>query len=148
MHTRTATAAAAVLALTLAGCTTDDTPTVDGTPSTAKYTASSTASALTPQQRASAAASAGLPPLPDPAARSAYIADLTAIDPDIVHDRPDAMVYRGRNQCRSIKDGQSHERLLATTNYRFTSPAKPNGFGTDTAARILAVVKKHLCPDF
>lgn len=110
--------------------------------------ASSSPSELTPKQRASIEADAGIPPSPDPATRSAYIADLTAINPDIVHGKPETVIDRGRNQCSSIKNGEKSSRLLETTNYRFSSPNHPNGFGTVTAAKILTVVHKRLCPDY
>lgn len=140
MRTRTA-AAAAVLGLALVGCSSTDSTTTTSTPSSSQ-------SELTPEQRASIEAEVGLPPSPDPAARSAYIADLTAINPDIVHGKPDTVISRGRSQCQSIKRGEKRERLLETTNFRFSSPDHPNGFGTATAAKILDVVHKRLCPDF
>lgn len=142
MRIRTATAAAAILAATLAGCSSTDNS------STANDKASSSPSQLTPKQRASIEAAAGIPPEPDAATRSAYIADLSVINPEIVHDKPDTAIDRGRNQCTSIKNGEKHDRLVETTNYRFTSPDHPDGFGTATAAKILDVVHKRLCPTF
>lgn len=141
MRIRTATAAAAILTATLAGCST-----TDDTSSSGK--ASSSPSELTPEQRASIGAAVGIPPAPDAATRTAYLADLTAINPDIVHGKPDTVIDRGRNQCHSIKNGEKHQRLLETTNYRFTSPHHPTGFGTATAAKILDVVHKRLCPTY
>jgi len=94
-----------------------------------------------------------LPPKPDLATRTAYLADLDAIDPDIVHGKDDKAVSRGRNQCSDFKttvDGEklSREKMIANTNYRFTSPDHPNGHGTEIAEQILDVVHKHLCPKF
>ncbi|MFD8254690.1 hypothetical protein [Streptomyces werraensis] len=94
-----------------------------------------------------------LPPKPDLTTRTAYIADLDAIDPDIVHGKDDKAVSRGLNQCSSFKttiDGKklSRQKLVNYTNYRFTSPNHPNGHGTEIAERILDVVHKHLCPSY
>jgi hypothetical protein len=94
-----------------------------------------------------------LPPKPDLTTRTAYIADLDAIDPDIVHGKEDKAISRGLNQCSSFKttvDGEklSRQKLVNYTNYRFTSPDHPNGHGTAIAEQILDVVHKHLCPSF
>lgn len=114
----------------------------------AQATAKSSAPALTDEQRASIRAEAGLPPEPDTATRTAYIADLNAIDPDIVHGKDDTAVSRGLNQCSTIKETKDRKRLIETTNYRFTSPDHPDGHGTATAEKILDIVHKRLCPDF
>lgn len=96
---------------------------------------------------------AGLPPSPGITTRMAYIADLDAIDPDIVHGKDDKAISRGLSQCSSFKtivDGKklTRDKLIEYTNYRFTSPNHPNGHGTKIAAQILDVVHERLCPDF
>lgn len=112
-----------------------------------------------PSKPAASASAAGdewessLPPKPDLATRTAYLADLDVIDPDIVHGKDDKAVSRGRSQCSDFKttvDGEKlpREKLIANTNYRFTSPDHPNGHGTAIAEQILDVVHKHLCPSF
>ncbi|GGN47536.1 hypothetical protein [Streptomyces fuscichromogenes] len=108
----------------------------------------STSATLTDEQRASAAAAAGIPPQPKAATRTAYLAALTAINPDIVHGKPDTVVDRGLNQCSSYKTTSDRDQLLKLTNLRFTSPDHPEGFGLTTAAKILDVVHKRLCPDY
>lgn len=143
MHTCTTTVIVAVLSSILVGCSS-----IEDSGSTGKAKSSGSANELTPQERASIQAEVGIPPAPGPAIRSAYIADLTEINPDIVHGRPDLAVSRGRGQCASIKDGESRERLLETTNDRFTSFDRPHGFGTAAAAKILNVVHQRLCPDY
>lgn len=141
MRTRTTTAGIlAALALTLTACESGDDQ-ADAKPSAVP-------SELTPGQRASIDAANGIPPEPKPAARAAYLADLDAISPDIVHGKPDKAIDRGRNQCSSIKQGKDRQQLIETTNYRFSSPDHPDGHGTDIAAKILDVVHKRLCPDF
>lgn len=90
-----------------------------------------------------------LPPKPDLATRTAYLADLDAIDPDIVHGKGDKAVSRGRSQCSSFKiENVDRQKLINHTNYRFTSPNHPNGHGTKIAEQILDVVHKHLCPTY
>ncbi|MEU3945445.1 hypothetical protein [Streptomyces sp. NPDC029526] len=114
---------------------------------------SSSPSAISPEARESIRERAGLPPEPDLTTRQAYLADLDAIDTDIVHGKGDKAVSRGLNQCSSFKmtkDGKklSRAKLVEHANYRFTSPNHPNGHGTEIAEQILDVVHKHLCPDF
>ncbi len=78
---------------------------------------------------------------------AALVADLDAIDPDIVHGKPDKAVNRGRNQCSSVRQFPDDQaKLVDLTNKRFTSPDHPDGFGSDKAAQILAAVRKNLCP--
>ncbi|MFE9745099.1 hypothetical protein ACFYOT_09365 [Saccharothrix saharensis] len=114
-------------------------------------------SAVEPEQPAQAAttgstapAVAGIPPKPDEATQAVYLSDLRAIDPAIVGDKdPSVMVDRGRNQCSSVKEFSSdHAKLVDLTNKRFTAPDAPNGFGMEKSERILAVVRKHICPTF
>lgn len=103
---------------------------------------------LSPEQRARVRAEAGLPPSPDPETRTAYLAALDRIDPDIVHGEPDRAVSRGLNQCGSIRQGHDRSKLVVLANGRFTSPDHPQGHGSAAAERILDVVHEHLCPDF
>lgn len=90
----------------------------------------------------------GLPPVPDAATQAAYLADLRKIDPDIVGDKdPRTIVNRGRDQCSSIKQWPNDRaKLIDLANKRFTAPDHPDGFGAKTAARILDVVHKRICP--
>jgi hypothetical protein len=138
MRTATIALGAALLAATLTACGSTDT----------SSKTSSSPTAVTPDQRASIAAAAGIPPEPTAAVRAKYLDDLSTIDPDIVHGKPDTAVDRGRNQCSSIKQGMKQAKLVELTDYRFSSPTHPNGHGTATAAKILDVVHTRLCPDF
>ena len=97
-----------------------------------------------------AAAANGIPPAPDAATTAAYIAALKAIDPDIVGDKDDkTIVNRGRDQCGSVAQTPNDQaKLVELTNKRFTAPGHPNGFGTDKATQILAVVRQHICPTY
>ncbi len=86
-------------------------------------------------------------PEPDEATWKTYIADLVAIDPDIVHGKEEKAVDRGRDQCSSISGGDlTRAKLVDLTRQRFTSPSHPEGFGPEVAARILDVVHARLCP--
>lgn len=85
-------------------------------------------------------------PPPNRATVRQYIADLNAIDIDIVHGDVDTAVNRGRAQCASIAQfPKDTDRLLKLVNERFTSPRHPNGFGDTAAVRILLVIRQHLC---
>lgn len=92
----------------------------------------------------------GVPPVPGPAAWAAFIAELNAIDPDIVGRKDEeALIDRGRNQCSSVHAYPNDQaRLVALTNQRFTAPGHPQGFGEAKASRILAAVRKHICPTY
>ncbi|MGI5179511.1 hypothetical protein ACQEVZ_24590 [Dactylosporangium sp. CA-152071] len=106
--------------------------------------------AASPRDLSSAEAANGIPPKPDAATQAAYIADLKAIDPDIVGKKDeDRIVGRGRDQCSSIKSfPNDRAKLVELTNKRFTSPNHPEGFGLAKAAKILDVVHKRLCPTY
>ncbi|GHF77604.1 hypothetical protein GCM10018790_64660 [Kitasatospora xanthocidica] len=91
----------------------------------------------------------GLPPKPDEATTAKYLAALIAIDPEIVGDKPDRAVSRGRDQCSSVAQ-HPHDTagLVKLTNQRFTSPKHPEGLGDAKSTRILAAVRAHVCPTF
>lgn len=107
-------------------------------------------SAATGPAAGSALAALGIPPTPDPKAWAAYITALKAIDPDIVGDKDEARIIgRGRDQCGSIKEWPDDEaKLIDLTNQRFTAPGHSGGFGEAKAKRILAAVRKHICPTY
>ncbi|HEX7305359.1 hypothetical protein [Lentzea sp.] len=91
----------------------------------------------------------GIPPKPDATTQAAYVAELDAIDPEIVNGNPDRAVSRGRDQCSSVaKTPGDQAKLVELTAQRFTSPNHPSGFGPDASARILAAVRKHICPGY
>jgi hypothetical protein len=92
---------------------------------------------------------AGIPEKPKPKQRTAFLAALVAIDPNIVHGKPDKAIDRGRNQCSSVKNWPKNQaKLVKLTNARFTSPDHPEGFGTVKSALILKAVRRFLCPTF
>ncbi|WP_406262542.1 hypothetical protein OIA45_39690 [Streptomyces chartreusis] len=146
MRIRTATAATAILAAALVGCTDTD----DSSSSTAKPpTISSTASALSPEQRASIREAAGLPPTPNPADWAAYIKVLTGLDPDIVHGKEDKAISRGIDTCSAIKRYPDDTAKQAEqAGRRFTSPDHPEGRDQATAKRILAAAHTYICPTY
>ncbi|MEV0677251.1 hypothetical protein AB0I60_12105 [Actinosynnema sp. NPDC050436] len=98
----------------------------------------------------SAPAAAGIPPEPDAGTKAAYLDELRAIDPRLVdEDNLDKAVNRGRNQCSSVREHPGDQaRLVDLTNRRFIAPDASNGFGLEVAERVLAVVRKHLCPTY
>lgn len=127
-----------------------------GTPKAAPKSApavapATTAGSPTPSfDWSSAEAAAGIPPKPDAVTQAAYIADLRAIDPDIIGKKDEErIVDRGRDQCSSIKKfPNDRAKLVDLTNKRFTAPDHPDGFGLAKAAKILNVVHKRLCPTY
>ncbi|MEU1184718.1 hypothetical protein ABZ464_45335 [Streptomyces sp. NPDC005820] len=99
--------------------------------------------------RQAAKGKAALPPRPDRDGEGAYVRALTAIDPDIVHDKEDEAVERGRDQCATIHDhpGDREEQIGAAMQ-RFVSPGHPDGFGRVKSTRIVDAVHTNLCPDY
>ncbi|GAB7110489.1 hypothetical protein JCM4814A_88040 [Streptomyces phaeofaciens JCM 4814] len=92
---------------------------------------------------------AALPPRPDRDGEAAYVRALTAIDPDIVHDKEDTAVERGRAQCATIHDFPGdREKQIGTALRRFTSPGHPEGFGRVKTTRIVDAVHTNLCPGY
>lgn len=139
-----ATTAAALLALS--ACTTDSN--TDAKAKT-KATPSSSAPSVSAEDLAKARKAAGLPPSPKPADRAAYLAGLNAIDPDIVHGKDDKAITRGINSCSSIRNWPDDKaQQVEWTGNRYTSPTHPEGRDTATATKILALARKHICPDF
>jgi hypothetical protein len=134
-------ALAALLALGGVACAADK-PTSAPAPESAPTTS-------TAPDTAELLADMGIPPTPDPKTWKAYIADLTAIDPAIVHGKEEKVVDRGRNMCSSVKETPDDQaKLVKLTNQRFTSPDHPDGFGDAKAKKILAAVRKHICPTY
>lgn len=102
-----------------------------------------------PAATAEAPAGSGLVPEPDAATTKKYVAALRKIDADIVNDDDDEkLVDRGRDQCSSVKESPDDEKkLIKLTNQRFISPDHPDGFGDKKSKKILAAVRKYICPD-
>ncbi|MFD7028224.1 hypothetical protein ACFWAR_09355 [Streptomyces sp. NPDC059917] len=89
------------------------------------------------------------PPLPDAETQAKYLAALTAIDADIVHNKPDKAVEHGRSLCQTIaRSPGDRKRQNDIAAVRFTSPAHPDGFGPTKASRIRDTVHTHLCPTY
>ncbi len=131
----------AALVAALAGCgSSEDTPAA----------APTTSQGLSPEDIAKAAEAAGIPPKPDDATASAYLAALRKIDPQIVGDNdPDKLIDRGRDQCTTIKEWPDDQaKQVKFANTRFTSPEHPEGFGTTKAKKINAAVRKYICPSY
>lgn len=126
--------------LILLGCALVGTLSACGSAETAKP-ATSSGTTSSP-----AAPAAGIPSKPDAATQAAYIADLDAIDPDIVHNRPDTAVSRGRDLCS--KWAPDRAKVVEQARQRFTSPSHPDGYGPAVAGQIADVVHTRLCPSY
>ncbi|MGW8365089.1 hypothetical protein ACWGK1_31615 [Streptomyces wedmorensis] len=140
--------ATTTLAIALTACGTADNPPATPSDKGGAEAATAIPTTLSPDAKASARAAAGIPADPDTATAAAYIADLDAIDKDIVHGKEEKAISRGLNQCRSIKDGKDRAKLIELTNSRFSSPNHPDGHGLTKAEKIIDVVHKRLCPGF
>ncbi|GAA2748068.1 hypothetical protein [Kitasatospora cinereorecta] len=105
------------------------------------------AAASAPASKAAPPADAGLPPKPDAATTAKLIAALDAVDKDIVGGKPDQAVENARKQCQDIYNTpKDRAKLVGQINQRFTSPSHPNGFGPDTAEKILIALQTTICP--
>ncbi|WIM94338.1 hypothetical protein ACTOB_006355 [Actinoplanes oblitus] len=138
-------AAAAALAVTLTGCS-------SGSDSTIAPAAQNSPPPVAGQPqsdlRASMEAQLGFPPKPDDQTARAYLADLKSIDPALVAaGTPDALVNRGRDQCRDLKVRPQKDWTTAASQ-RFTTPQAPRGLDPAAAEKIIKVVRIRLCPTF
>ncbi|MGW0926061.1 hypothetical protein ACWD3J_44600 [Streptomyces sp. NPDC002755] len=131
MHTRTTIAViTAVLAFTLAGCSSSD---------KSDSAKSSTPAATASADISAAEKAAGIPPEPDSAQRAALLAGLQAIDPWLVGDEDEA-VDNARNQCSTISGGGNAD---ATAKSRFSTPA--HEVTDDEAKAINRMLKLAFC---
>ncbi|MFD0742866.1 hypothetical protein ACFQ1L_14445 [Phytohabitans flavus] len=74
---------------------------------------------------------------------------LIKIDRDIVHNKEEKAVDRGRDLCSAVKSTPGDEKkLVDATLQRFTSPNHPDGFGEAKSKRILAATRKYICPSY
>lgn len=101
-----------------------------------------------PQLKASAEAQLGFPPKPDAATTQSYLADLKAIDPALVATTdPEALVNRGRDQCRDIK-ARPEKEWTKVAGQRFMTAKTPDGLADATATQVIKVVRARLCPTY
>ncbi|MGI9000697.1 MAG: hypothetical protein ACR2GH_03430 [Pseudonocardia sp.] len=109
MRARSWVVGAVAAALLVVGCgsSTSGPDAVGGGSATAAAT-------VDPSVMASIEAQQGIPPEPGPDVVAALVADLDAIDPDIVHGKPDKAVNRGRNQCSSVRQFPTSRRSWST----------------------------------
>ncbi|MGW3324849.1 hypothetical protein [Streptomyces virginiae] len=117
-------------------------------PSSSPAAAAPAASPTSSVDVEAARSAAGIPPSPAPAERTAYLAELNAIDPEIVNGKDDKAVSRGLNQCMIMKDEKDPAKRIESANRRFLSPNHPDGFGAGKSALIVAAVQKNLCPTY
>lgn len=149
MRIKTGLIATATLTLILALSACSTTPEPDRSVTGPKAAPTASEAALSPEARESARAAAGLPPEPSPLDRSAFLAFLDTIDPDIVHGKEDKAISRGLDTCSLYKrfPGETAKQI-AQTNKRWISPTHPDGHGLATAEKTLDAARKHLCRDF
>lgn len=149
LRTLALTAASLTALLAVAACSSSAGKTAASAPNAVQSSASATATdpVAAPASKAAPPADAGLPAKPDAAVTAKLVAALAAIDKDIVDGKPDKAVDNARNQCQAIYNfPKDHAKLVDLTNHRFTSPTHPNGFGPETAEKILSAVQATLCP--
>jgi ABC-type enterochelin transport system substrate-binding protein len=131
----TIAAITAALAITLVGCSSDDSP-----DSETKPTKTGTPEASSTVDQDDAEKAAGIPADPQGAKRTALIAALKAIDPALVTDE-DKAVDNARNQCSTISGGGNAE---LTAKGRFSTSDHEV---TDAEAKAInAALKATLCP--
>lgn len=124
-------------------------PAASGSASAAAERAAGGTASASATRQAAKKGEAGLPPRPDRDGEGAYVRALTAIDPDIVHDKEDEAVERGRDQCATIHDHPGdREKQIGAAMRRFVSPGHPDGFGRVKSTRIVDAVHTNLCPDY
>ncbi|MGC0415733.1 hypothetical protein [Embleya sp. AB8] len=158
-HRHTAALATAAALLLLTACGSDGDTKSDAKATTAKPAATTPtkaapasttpAPATTPKTPGSTGSkpAAALVGTPDAATQAKYIAELTAIDPAIVANKIDRAVSRGRDQCTSVKEWPNdHPKLVTLTEQRFTTTNGP--LGQTKAEKVLAAVRKHICPQY
>lgn len=146
-HTTTIVVAAALLLAALTACGTEpapDKPAAGPVPSTATQSPT-----LSTEDTDEAGEAAELPPSPDAATRTAYLAALDGIDADIVHGKNDKAISRGRITCADLKRYPGDKaKQVQTATKRWSSPTHPEGRTPAVAEDILEASHKHLCPDF
>ncbi|MCX5317876.1 hypothetical protein [Streptomyces sp. NBC_00154] len=135
MHVRTTIAAAAVLAVTLVGCSNSD-----NSDNKAETSRSGTPAATKTADNIDAKKAADIPAEPTGSKRETLLAELKAIDPALVADE-DKAIDNARSQCPDIK---SDNDPVQTAKVRFSAPG--HKVGTDVESRkINLVVSARLC---
>ncbi|MFJ2279257.1 hypothetical protein ACIOEZ_34475 [Streptomyces sp. NPDC087866] len=147
-RTRTLVAATAGLLLaTLTACEDGDTTSSNEKPATK----SSAPAELTQEQRDAARKAAGIPDEPKGAHRQAYLDALNSIDTRIIKPgKEDQAISRGIDQCSTVKSFPNDKAKLAQSALdRFTITTRlPEISNQATGEKIVAAVRKHICPDF
>jgi len=92
-------------------------------------------------------ADAGMPTKPDDATVNRVVAALDAVNKDIVGGNKELAVDHARAACQMIYNfPKDRPKLVVLTNQLFSTPAHPDGFGPETADKILTAVQSSLCP--
>lgn len=135
MRTRiTIAAVTAALAITLVGCSNDDSSDAKTEP-----TKASSPKATKTVDNSDAEKAAGIPPKPDAATRTALLEVLKAINPALVADE-DKAIDNARNQCSTIAGGGN---AVLTAKARFSTSGHQV---TDAEAEAInAALKASLC---
>lgn len=132
------------------GCSSTPSPTDTTVGTVAASPTASTKAPLTPEEYESLMAGTpdNFPAAPDQEHRAGYLAALEEVNPELVEDRdPDALINRGIDQCRDLKERPKGQWLMWVKT-RFGSPEHPDGFDDATSAKVLAVIRKYICPSF
>lgn len=134
--TTAAIAAAAVLAVTVVGCSSEKDS--ESKADTVKSTAPEASSAA---DNSGAAKNAGLPPEPTGAERDAVLASILDVNSNLVHDE-DKAINAARNQCAALDGGGTNPDHSAAQWFSYDGVTLTD----DDGSHINIGLRKTLCP--
>ncbi|MER5896106.1 hypothetical protein [Streptomyces sp. NPDC001876] len=136
MRIRTTAAVAAVLAVTIVGCSGDKDG--DNKAGTVKSTAPKASSAA---DNSGTAENAGIPPEPTGAERSAVLEAIHDVNGDLIHDE-DKAIDAARNQCAALDGGATNPDHTAAQRFSYGGITLTD----DDGKHINFGLRKTLCP--
>lgn len=138
MRIRTTTAAiAAVLAVTIVGCSSDK-----GSESKDDTTRSTVAETSSPSEDSGATKNTGIPPEPTGAERDAVLAAIHDVNGNLTHDE-DKAINAARNQCSSLDGGATNPDNSAAQRFSYDGVTLTD----DDGSHINIGLRKTLCPE-
>ncbi|MEV7996882.1 hypothetical protein AB0O67_34880 [Streptomyces sp. NPDC086077] len=138
MRIRTTTAVVvAILAVTVAGCSSDK-----GSESKADTTKSTVAEASRASDDSGAAKNADMPPEPAGAERDAVLAAIRDVNGNLTHDE-DKAIDAARNQCASLVGGATSPDREAAQRFSYDGVTLTD----DDGSHINFGLRKTLCPE-
>ncbi|UUN26684.1 hypothetical protein [Streptomyces sp. FIT100] len=144
MRIRTTTAAiAAVIAVTVVGCSSDKgSDSKDGTIKSTAPDKSTAPKASSAADGTGAAKSAGVPPEPTGAERSAVLAAIHDVNGKLTHDE-DKAINAARNQCAALDGGATNPDHSAAQRFSYDGVTLTDEDGS----HINFGLRKTLCPE-